>query len=77
MNYKFQAPFVAITFWQVKVVIKSISNGVKYLILHNKNGWRTSNICQFDSRKWFWLSIIVQVAMASKRFSIIMHLKKK
>jgi hypothetical protein len=29
-----------------------------------KNGWRKSNICWFDSGKWFWLSMIVQVAVA-------------
>jgi hypothetical protein len=36
------------------------------------------NICRFDSGKWFWLSIIAQVAGASKRLSsVVVHLKKR
>ncbi len=56
---------------------KNISSSVEYVILHSKNGWRKSNICRFDYGKWFWLSIITQVAMASKRFNNVVHLQKR
>ncbi len=56
---------------------KSISNGVQYVILHSTIGWTNSNICRFDSGKWFWLSIIAHVAVAGKRRSNTVHLQKE
>ncbi len=31
------------------------------MILHSKNGWRKSNLYQFDLGNWFWLCIIAQL----------------
>jgi hypothetical protein len=47
------------------------------VIPHNKKGCTKSNICQFDSGKWFWLSIFAQVSVAGKRLSSAVHLKIK
>jgi hypothetical protein len=56
---------------------KSISSGAQYVTLHSTNGWRKSNICRFDSEKWFRLSIIVQVTVAGKSLSSALHLQKR
>jgi hypothetical protein len=34
-------------------------------------------MCWFDSGKWFWLSIIAQVAVAGEMLSSAVHLPKK
>jgi hypothetical protein len=50
---------------------KSISNDVQYVILHSKN-WMKKH-----QNMPFWLSIIVQFAVAGKSPSSAVHLKKK
>jgi hypothetical protein len=42
------------------VGLKSISSCAPYVILESKIGWREVKMCQFGSRKWFYLSIIVE-----------------
>jgi len=63
LNYVQLCPFIKVFKFFIKRLAqsmhpKNISNSAQYVILHSKNGWRKSNICQFDSRKWFWFSII-------------------
>jgi hypothetical protein len=82
LNYVQLLPFIKVFKFFIKILaqsmrLKNISNSAQYVILHSKNGWRKSNICWFDLRKWFWLSIITQVVMASKRFNNAMHLQKR
>jgi hypothetical protein len=36
----------------------------------------SQHICRFDSGKWFWLSIIAQVAVAGKRLGSAVHQPK-
>jgi hypothetical protein len=59
------------------VLCKSISSGARYVILHSKIRWRKSNLCRFGSGKWFWLRIIVQVALAGKTLSNNVRLRKR
>ncbi len=50
----------------LKLIFKCISSGAKYVIVHNKIGWRNVKTCLFGSAKRFWLSMIAQFAVASK-----------
>jgi hypothetical protein len=49
----------------------SSSSSARYATLHSKIGWRKSNICQFGSGKWFWLSIIVELTAGKRRRSAV------
>ncbi len=82
LNYVQLFPFIKVFKCFIKRLAqsmhpKNISNNAQNVILHSKNGWRNSNICRFDSRKWFWLSIIMQVAMAGKRLNNAMQVQKR
>jgi hypothetical protein len=55
----------------------SIPSGAQYVILHSKNRRRKSNMCRFDSGKWFWLSIIAQVALVKGSAALCTCQKKK
>jgi hypothetical protein len=56
---------------------KSISSGAQYVTLHSTNGWKKFNTCRFDSAKWFWLSKIMEVAVAGISLRSAVHLQNK
>jgi len=58
LNYVQLFPFIKVFKFFIKRLAqsmrpKNISNSAQYVILHNKNGWRKSNICRFTQENGF------------------------